>query len=66
MKETYLLKGSFVTDGLASGHVLIVVGVGEMCVGSLVIEFIVGVGESVFAPVTVKHFGLVGVLMHLN
>lgn len=62
--ETYLFKRSLISNGGACGDILGVAGVGEVGVASLVSEVVILVGESVLEPVAVKHFRLVGVLMH--
>lgn len=54
-----------VSDRLGRGHVLAVASVGQMRVGGLIGHPVELVSESVFAPVAVKHFGDVSVLMHL-
>lgn len=54
-----------VADVVAGGGVAVGGGVGEVGVRRLVGALVVGVRESVLAPVAVKHFGLVSVLVHI-
>ena len=63
---TYFLETFNVTNRLASRHILIVGGIGQISVARLIGQLIVLVREPVLKPVTVEHFRLVSVLMHIQ
>jgi hypothetical protein len=61
----YLLVVHLVADVVARGCVAVRRGVRQVSVRALVGALVVRVRESVLAPVAVKHFGLVSVLVHI-
>ena len=64
--NTYSSEVGLVSDGLAGGDVLVVAGVGQVGVAGLVVDDVVLVRVTVFPPVAVQGFAVVGVLMHFK